>query len=69
MDKVIAKEIKEGEWNKTNDKQAKKVMDLGTIIIKQLLELLRSMLEHNLLQLGFEQLSKRSMIDSTKTFK
>jgi len=69
MNKVIAKEIKKGKKREKDDKQAKKVMDLGIIIIKQLLELLRSLLEHNLLQLGLEQLSKRSMINSTKTFK
>jgi hypothetical protein len=44
-------------------------MDLGIVRIKQLLELLSNMLKHNLLQLGLEQLSKRSMIDSTRTFK
>jgi len=52
-----------------DDKQAKKVMDLGIVTIKQPLELLNNMLKHNLLQLGFEQLSKRSMLDSTGTFK
>jgi hypothetical protein len=54
---------------KKDDKQTKKIMDLGTITIKQLLKLPSSLLKHNLLQLGLEQLSKRYMIDSTKTFK
>jgi hypothetical protein len=44
-------------------------MDLGIVTVKQLLELLRSLLEHNLLQLRLEQLTKRSMIDSIQTFK
>jgi hypothetical protein len=51
------------------DKRAKKVIELGIIADKHLLKLLKSVLEHNLLQLGLQQLSRRLVIDFTQIFK
>ncbi len=69
MDNATTEEIKEGKIKERKDKRAKRVAQLGIVADRITIKIAESMLEHNLLQLGLQQLSRKLMIDFTITFK
>ncbi len=49
MDKVVAEENKEGKKKKIKNKQAKRILELGIVVDRPTIRILKNMLKHNLL--------------------